>query len=51
MRRDADKWLEYFGNQLKTQRTNNVLVMWGGDFSHTNRKTFETLGDIISILK
>ena len=47
MRKDTDKWLEYFDNQLKTQRTNNVLVMWGGDFSHTNRKTFETLGDII----
>ena len=51
MRRATYKWLEYFDNQLKTQRTNNILVMWGGDFSHTNRKTFETLGDIITILK
>ena len=44
-------WFEYFENQASTQQTNNVLVMWGGDFAHKDASNFDTLTETIGLLE
>lgn len=47
---EVDEWLKYFNNQLASQRTNNVLVMWGNDFSLINPTSLDTLNMLIEAL-
>ena len=33
-----------------TQRTKNILVMWGDDFSHANNASFDILAKTIELM-
>lgn len=47
----SKKWLDYFQEQVNSQRTDNILVMWGGDFSHQNGETYNALDEIMEGLR
>ena len=44
------QWKQYFDRQVSTYRTNNVLVMWGDDFTHRDNKSYDTLDHYISAI-
>ena len=49
---DTPMWYDYFERQLSVYKTDNILVMWGDDFSHKRAdRTFYALDTIIDQLE
>lgn len=43
-------WFKHFEAQISAFKTNQVLVLWGGDFAHTSNKTYDTLDKLFESL-
>ena len=46
----TNQWFKHFEDQMRAFKTNQVLVLWGGDFAHTSGKTYDTLDQILDNL-